>query len=219
MITQTASYYDIVAQLPTDTVVTFHHATWEGYEELLEQVGEAPSLRISYHDGTLTVMTISAEHENYSEFIKRLVDRISVHLRINIRFFGSATMKKKKPGKGLEPDGCFYVQTAAALGKRMQLDFETDPPPDIALEIDIRHDSLPKFSIYVALGIPEIWRYDGEQLTIYVLREGHYAPVVQSPALPLLTSEVLTQFLTLLREEGEFPSLLAFDQWLQTQPR
>jgi hypothetical protein len=33
---QPISYYDIVSQLPEASEVTFHHASWEKYEELLE---------------------------------------------------------------------------------------------------------------------------------------------------------------------------------------
>lgn len=40
MITQMASYYDIITRLPADTVVTFHHVPWEAYEELLDQVAK-----------------------------------------------------------------------------------------------------------------------------------------------------------------------------------
>ena len=53
--------------MPEDTVVTFHGVRWEEYEELLEQVGEAAGLRISYDDGTLQVMTLSSEHETQSK--------------------------------------------------------------------------------------------------------------------------------------------------------
>ncbi len=218
MTTQTASYYDIVTQLPADTVVTFHGVSWQEYEELLEQVGESSGLRISYDHGRLTVMTLGTEHEKYARFLEKLLTVLSLRRRINILSFGGSTMKKAKQGKGLEPDACFYVQTADLLGKRIQLDFEVDPPPDIAVEIDVHHDSSSKLPIYAALGVPEIWRYDGHELTIYLLQQGQYLTVPQSQALPLLTSHVLTDFLTRLREEGELQALLAFDEWLQSQP-
>jgi Uma2 family endonuclease len=217
MITQTASYFDIVAQLPDDTVVTFHDASWEDYEQLLEQVGEAGGLRISFDSGMLTVMTISTEHENYAQFLEGLMTIIKLRRRINIRSFGSATMRQRKKSKGNEPDVCFYVQAAAALGNRMQLDFEVDPPPDIAVEIDVHHDSRSKWSIYVALGVPEVWRYDGQEMTIFVLQETQYVAVPQSQALPLLTSRILTESLAHLRDEGDLQALLAFDEWLQSQ--
>jgi Uma2 family endonuclease len=164
-------------------------------------------------------MTLSTEHENYTRFIEGIVRLISLRLRLNIRFFGSATMRKRKKSKGNEPDACFYVQTADALGNRIHLDFEVDPPPDIAVEIDVHHDSLSRFSIYAALGVPEIWRYDEHDLTIYWLQEDDYVTAPQSLALPLLTSQRLTEFLTRLRDEGEFHALLAFDEWLQSRPQ
>ncbi len=217
MTVQTASYYDIVTKLPSDTVVTFHGVSWDEYEDLLEQVGESSGLRISFDQGTLAVMTLSTEHENYARFLEKLLGFISVRLRLNIRSFGSATMRKRKKGKGNEPDACFYVQRAEALGNRIHLDFEVDPPPDIAVEIDVHHDSSSKLSIYAALGVPEIWRYDGEHLTISVLQQDRYVAVPQSRSLPFLTGEILTEFLTRLRTDGELPALLAFDQWLQSQ--
>jgi len=215
MSTQTLSYYEFVSQLPAETVVTFHNVTWEEYEDLLDQVGVSAGLRISYDEGTLKAMTISSEHEHYTSFLEKLMGLLSVRLRINILSFGSATTKRKP--KGNEPDASFYVQTANVIGNRIDLDFAIDPPPDIAVEVDINHDSQDKFSIYAAFGVPEIWRFDGKALTIYLLERGRYDEAETSAALPMLTSEILTQFLSRIRAEGEFHALLAFDEWLQSR--
>ena len=59
--------------MPEDTVVIFHGVSWEEYEQLLAQAGEASGLRISFDDGTLQVMTLSSEHENYVRFIESLM--------------------------------------------------------------------------------------------------------------------------------------------------
>jgi Uma2 family endonuclease len=216
MITETTDYYAIVSRMPEDTVVIFHSVSWEEYEELLAEVGEAPGLRISYDDGTLKVMTLSSEHENYSRFIENLVGVVRLRLRMRIRSFGSATMKKSRKRKGNEPDCCFYVQTAAALGKKIKLDFAVDPPPDIAVEIDVHHDSEDKFSIYAALGVQEIWRFNGQQLFIHLWQQDQYVEAETSRALPMLTSSILTEFLTRMREEGEFEAIIAFDEWVQS---
>jgi Uma2 family endonuclease len=216
MSTEIATYYDLVDQMPADTVVTFHDVGWDEYEELLEQVPEASGLRISYSDGTMQVMTLSPEHENYTRFLECLMAAIRLRLRINIRSFGSATMRKQKKRKGNEPDACFYVQTAALIGNRMRLDFESDPPPDIAVEIDIHHDSASKFPIYAGLGVPEIWRYDEQKLSIYYLEDEDYVEQGASRALPLLTSEILTRFLNRFPTDGETETLVAFDEWLSS---
>jgi Uma2 family endonuclease len=215
MSTQIANYYDIVSQLPEGASVTFNDVSWDEYEELLEQVGEAKGLRISYDNGSMQIMTISAEHEKYSEFIKRLMTVIQLRLRIDIPAFGSATMRKPRRAKGHEPDACFYVQTAPLIGNRVQIDFETDPPPDIVVEVDVHHDSRSRFPIYAALGVPEIWRYDAQVMTIYHLAEDtesgelNYVERDTSAALPMLTARLLTEMLERMRTEGELNALLS----------
>ncbi|HSE38644.1 MAG TPA: Uma2 family endonuclease, partial [Blastocatellia bacterium] len=178
-------------------------------------------LRITYDNGSLHAMTISAEHEKYTFFINSLIAGIRLRLRMNILAFGSATMRKTRLAKGHEPDACFYVQTAALIGNRIQLDFETDPPPDIAVEIDVRHDSRSRFPVYAALGVPEVWRYDSHSMTIYHLsRQGdeqQYVDQDNSAALPMLTAHLLTEMIEVMREKGELNALLAFDEWLQSR--
>ena len=219
MITETANYFALVEQLPQDAILIFHNVPWEDYEELLAQVGEARGLRISFNDGTLKVMTLSSEHEKYAIFINRLVSTISFRLGVNILFFGSATMRKRKKTKGNEPDACFYVQTAAAIGNRIVLDFEVDPPPDVVVEVDIHHDSRDNYPIYAALGVPEIWRYDGQQMAIYLLQEADYVVAETSQALPMLNSQVLSEYVNRMPRDGEFKAITAFDEWLQSIPR
>lgn len=216
MIAAPSNYYAVVSQLPEDTEVIFHGVTWEEYEELLDQVGEASGLRISYNDGTLKVRSLSPEHEKYVRFIEGLIGAIRLRLRINIVSFGSATMRKRRDRKGNEPDACFYVQTAAAIGNRIELDFTVDPPPDVVVEVDIHHDSTDNDAGYAALGVPEIWRYDGWAVTIRRLQQDGYVVAETSHVLPMLTSQILTEYLTRLRQDGEFEAIIAFDEWLQS---
>ena len=219
MTTESLGYLEIASNLPPAAVVTFHDVSWEEYEQLSEDLGESAGLRVSYNEGTLQIMTLSPEHESYADFIKLLIGHLSFRLRINIRFFGSATMRTQKKKKANEPDACFYVQSAPAIGNRIQIDFTVDPPPDVVVEVDIHHDSRDKFSIYAALGVPEIWRYDGERLTIHHLEEDQYVKIERSHALPMLSGEALTDFLARLPKDGESQTLVAFDEWLQSVQR
>lgn len=217
MSTQTVNYCEVIEQLPPDSTLILRDVSWEAYEELLDAVGEAKHLRISYDQGTLQIMTLSSEHEVYSYLINDLVRLLSIRLRIKVLCFGSATMKKPRRNKGLEPDVCFYVQSAALIGNNIQLDFSSDPPPDIAVEIDVHHESLSKFPIYAALGVSEIWRYDGQSLTIYHLKEDTYTVAESSLALPMLASSTLTEFLSRSKHEDQYEILLAFENWLQAR--
>jgi Uma2 family endonuclease len=218
MSTEVTSYYELVSQLPEDASLTFHDVSWDEYEELLEQVGEAPGLRLSYDNGSLQVMTISAEHQKYAQFINSLIAGIRLRLRLNILAFGSATMRKPKRSAGHEPDACFYVHSAPLIGNKIQLDFETDPPPDVVVEIDVHHDSRSRFPAYPRLGVAEIWRYDGQAMTIYHLSEEgdgqQYVAGDASAALPMLTAPFLTEMLDKMRRDGELNALLTFDEWL-----
>ena len=214
MIAEAVNYAEIISQMPADALLIQHDVSWEEYEDLLEQVGEASGLRISYDDGTLEIMTVGPKHENYATFIEALVGIVRLRKRMNIRFFGSSTMRKKKKRKGIEPDACFYVQSAQALGNRIDLDFEKDPPPDVAVEVDVTRHSISKFGIYAGLGVPEVWIYNGKELQIYLLEQDEYVPATESRALPMLSGPVLTKFLAQLREEGELQAVLAFDDWL-----
>lgn len=215
MTTATSSYFEVATSLPPDAVLTFHDVSWEQYEELIEQLGEAAGMRVSFDDGTLTIMTLSSEHEKYAQFFEGLMTVIRLRLRLNILSFGSATMRKKKKKKANEPDACFYIQSAPLIGNRMNIDFSTDPPPDIAVEVDIHHDSRDKFSIYAGLGVQEIWRYDGKGLSIHQLYEDHYITVERSIALPSLSATALSNFLNRLPGEGESSALIAFEEWLK----
>ena len=129
------------------------------------------------------------------------------------------TMKTKSEGKGSEPDACFYVQSAASIGGKKQLDFTSDPPPDIVVEVDVHDESLSKFPIYAALNVPEIWHYDGQALTIYHFRQDPYIRAESSLALPLLTGSTLTEFLSRSSGEDQYEILLTFESWLEAHPR
>ena len=114
-----------------------------------------------------------------------------------------------------EPDACSYVQSAALVGNRVQLDFTNDPPPDIVAEVDINHDSLSKFPFHAALGVTEIWRYYGQSLVIYRLEQDRYMTSGASLALPMLTGGVLTEFLSRSRSEDQYETLVAFEIWFE----
>jgi len=142
---------------------------------------------------------------------------LSLRLRIKVLFYGSATMKTDRKKKGVEPDACFYVEKAGIVGTKDEIDLNTDPPPDVTVEIDLHHGSLSKFPIYAALGVPEIWRYDGDSLTIYQLRDEQYVASAASQSLPVLTSAVLTEFLARSPKQDQYDILLAFEDWLKSQ--
>lgn len=209
-------HQELIDKLPPASTLILNDIGWQEYEELLDALGEAKGLRISYDQGTLQIMTLSTRHEKYARLIDNLVSLFSITMRIKVLCYGSATMKKQDKLRGAEPDSCFYVQNADLVGRKSEIDFSIDPPPDIVVEVDLGHDSLSKFPVYAALGVPEIWRYDGEIITIYHLVGERYFTAASSQALPALSCDTLTEFLSRSHHEDQYEVLLTFENWLQT---
>jgi len=118
---------------------------------------------------------------NMSTQFDRFIFALAEKLEFEIKSAGSITLKREDVNRGIEPDNCYYIQTEPTV-REQELDLETDPPPDLAIEIDITSTSVNKFGIYLALGVPELWRYNGRDLKILSASRGNMLSV--SLALP-----------------------------------
>ncbi len=175
-----------------------HGVGWEEYEDLLSEYAGKSFPRFNYNNGVLEIaIPNSVSHEEENRTLARLFEMIAAELEIDFRGFGSATFKKKTMRKGVEPDSCFYIQSVAAISGRRDFTLEDAPPPDLVIEADVTSSSLPRFPIFAALGVPEIWRYDAkdDQVRFYQLKSGKYAEVSNSLALPILSSAKAAEFL------------------------
>jgi Uma2 family endonuclease len=217
MSTETVDYLDAIAHLPSGATLRLNDVSWDEYEALLTQMENRPGYRVSYDRGRLEVMSPRSDHEQPKDFILRLAQVFSEEMDSPLETFGSTTYRLRSKLKGAEPDTSFYVQNAARIIGRQILDFETDPPPDTVVEIDTTNESSGKFPIYAALGVPEIWLYDGQKMLFYQLAGQAYAEVSHSLAFPLLPAEVLTEYLERSKTEGQTAALKAFRQWARAQ--
>jgi Uma2 family endonuclease len=75
------------------------------------------------------------------------------------------------------------------------VDFATDPPPDLVVEVDITRTDIDKNQLYAAMGVPEFWRCNGREWQIYQLQDGIYQASDRSPTFPWVEKEDLYQFL------------------------
>jgi Uma2 family endonuclease len=204
----------MVAELNRADRVLLHNITWEQYEGFLKDLGDRPSARIAYDNGTLEIMTPLPEHEHFKEVFGDAVKDASEELEIDYESYGSATWRERVKLAGVEPDNCFYFQNEAVVRGRLDLDLSRgDPPPDLVLEIDMTSKSLNRFPIYARLGVPEIWCYDDGALNIYHLREGDYVKAQVSLALPQLPVQELPQLIEAHRSEGRRAIRRAVRDW------
>lgn len=179
---------------PAEQRVVLRNVSWELYEEILESRGDAGAPRLAYDRGILEIMSPDFEHEETAISVAQVVQILAEEKEIEIRQLGHATLRREDLERGIEPDACYYVENEPLVRGKKKLDFTVDPPPDLVVEVDITSPSLNKLPIYAALGVPEVWRHDGEQVRILLLRGGEYVEVAESAALPPLTVEALTRF-------------------------
>lgn len=212
---QTVSYVEAIAHIPPGATLRIPAVAWEEYEQLLEELGDDYHGRVSYNDGWLEIMSPLPKHETYAETVRVLVREITRILGVKLEGRGSMTMRSAWHRKGVEPDACFYVQNATRIIGKDDLDFTIDPPPDIVVEIDITNASQAKFPIYAALGVPEIWRYDGHTAAFYVLVNGEYGATAHSRAFPFLPSTLLAQWIEQSKMEGQDATLDTVRAWIQ----
>ena len=198
--------------------ILLNDISWNEYETFLDDFAERAGWRLAYDGGKLEIMPPLMEHETPSRSIEIFVRAYCEHFDLILESAGSTTYRRKLKKKGVEPDACFYVQTAnKIIGKKETLDPKNYPVPDIAVEIDITHGSLDKFPIYAALEVPEVWIYDGEKVSFYELEAENYHQISHSRALPLLAAEKLTEFLGMSRTQGQTLALKNFRGWLKEQ--
>jgi putative restriction endonuclease len=126
-----------VAEIAEQRVV-LRDVSWSTYESLLDDLADTSSPRLAYDEGTLEIMTPLGRHEALNRTLAMLVGALAEELGIDIQDYGSTTFRRKPHRKGFEPDSCFYVQHESAVRGKERLDLESDPPPDVAVEIELR---------------------------------------------------------------------------------
>jgi len=207
----------IITSTPAEQRTVLENISWETFEKLLQETGDRRGYRFAYDQGMLEIMTPLSEHENPKIQLGRIIFTLAEELNIEIKSAGSTTLKLKVEKKGIEPDNCYYIQNEPAVRGRQELDLETAPPPDLAIEIDITSSSVNKLGIYSAIGVPELWRYDGRVLKFYQLVSGEYIEQEFSLAFPFVSVVEMGRFLEESKTTGEITLLRSFRTWVKEQ--
>lgn len=187
---------------------------WETYEAIAAALSEQ-HVFLTYNKGTLEFMSPSPRHEMLGLLIARMVHNFTQTLRIPIFSLGMTTWKRRDLEKGVEADQCFYVQHEPLMRKRVQIDLANDPPPDLAIEVDLSNSSTEKQMIYAALAVPELWRYEGDRLFPMILKDGVYVETQRSIAFPNLPVRELARFIEMRDSMGETELMCEFQDWVE----
>jgi Uma2 family endonuclease len=201
-----------------EPIIQLSGISWQTYQTLLGELSER-RLRLTYNRGILEIMAPSPEHEIYKKLASRFVETIAEELRMSIYPLGSTTLSRPNLSCGVEPDECFYIQNQSAVKGKKKIDLTQDPPPDLAIEIDTNGSAKSRLEVFAAIGIPEVWRYDGIFLTIYHLKNKTYIPSNQSLAFPTLYIDKVDQFLLQAGVVDYLELVNGFRRWVKSQIR
>lgn len=172
-------------ETPAEARVLLAGVSWQTFKALLADIGDNRACRLAYDQGILEIRMPLTEHEEPKILIACFVTTLADELEIEIRQLGALLLEREDLNRAVEPDTCFYIQNESTV-RGKNIDLQTDPPPDLVVEVDYTSRSLNKFELYSSLSVPEFWRYENQQLYVYQLTDKKYELRDQSLAFPFL---------------------------------
>lgn len=189
---------------------------WDDYLALSDLID--PRTRTSFSEGVMEIRTLSFEHEFWAALIGRLIEALTEELDRPCQSAGMTTFRRDDLERGLEPDRCYYLENEERVRAKRRIDLSVDPPPDLAIEVEITCDATARMGIYAAIGVPEVWRFDGTKLTVYHrTAEGELAEAGQSRHFPFLPLSELVGFLHRRGQASETAIVKSFREWVRQQ--
>jgi Uma2 family endonuclease len=184
----------VTAQSVGEKRVTLRGLTWQAYQQILHALPQTRAARLTYDRGVLEITMPLEDHEFASRMIELFVRILVFEMNLKLKTMGSTTMDREDLNRGSEPDYAYYIHNQSKVAGR-KVDFATDPPPDLVVEVDITHTDIDKNRLYAAMGVPEFWRYNGQEWQIFQLQDGVYQECDRSPSFSWVEKTDLYHFL------------------------
>ncbi|MEM9092270.1 MAG: Uma2 family endonuclease [Cyanobacteria bacterium P01_F01_bin.53] len=194
-------------------MLEIREVSWSAYEKILREMGERRNTRLAYSNEIIFMASPFPEHEFSKICISECVKVIFDELEMDYTSYGSITLKDERMQKAVEPDDCFYLDYADGMADKLRIDLQIDPPPELVLEVNLA--SKTQLEVYQALGVPELWRYEGGQLRIDALQGGRYVEQEKSPLLPgWPIKEAVEVYIKKARTTNQRKAKQNFRQWV-----
>lgn len=199
------------------SAIRLYDVSWSYYQRTLEELERTGGrVRVTFDRGTLEMMMLSTTHESVKSLIGRLIEIYALEADVPAKPLGSVTCQREDLLRGIEPDECYYVTTEPPPDTGHPLDLDVYAPPDLAIEVDVTNSTIPKQPIYGAIGVPEVWRLDGQQVVPMHRREdGTYEIAKVSLAFPLLPLDRFNAYLARAMVGNQHEVLKAFRDWVR----
>jgi len=200
--------------VPLGQRIILTDVNWSNFEDVLQELGEKRASKVACFKDKLEIIMPLPEQEFDKEIIGDMVKILLEELAVDRECYGSTTFNRKDMAAGIEPDNCFYIQNYRLMIGKRRLDLTVDPPPDLAIEVDVT--SKTQLSAYEALAVPELWQFSQGRLKINVLQAGKYVESSVSPIFPNFPIiEGVSQFVQMSLSQGSSAALRAFRKWVR----
>jgi Uma2 family endonuclease len=200
---------------PLEQRVVLNNVSWDTYERLIEEINN-PGTRLLYDEGLLEIMSPREGHDRFKKLLGRLVETLTEELDMPCRSTGSTTWRRVAKKKGLEADDSYYLFNASKVRGKREVDLKIDPPPDLAIEVENTSSSLQQLGVYASLGVPEIWRFDGDTLTILAFQSnGEYTCQETSRFFPRAATVTIVEWMHKCDELDETDWIKQFRRWIR----
>ena len=192
------------AQLRAGAVVRMP-GTWEDYCAWRDSRGDRSQPRVRFREGDILLMNPMPRHGREAHLLARTVELLLDTHEQNYEAFTPITMEIPDH-VGIEPDYCFYIEHWQAVVGKDRMDWQTDPPPDLAIEVDVT--SFTAVNDYARFRVPEVWILRSTGLEIFVLQGDTYELKSKSGLFPQRdVADLVSTTVTLAAEQGSGTAL------------
>ena len=173
--------------------ILLQNVSWSTYQALLVEAGE--SARFTYDRGCLEIeMSPLIKHEAPKRLLEMLVELFCEEQEILFLPVGSTTFSHESQQQGAEPDSGYLLGERAEVTEDYTDRDAAQLYPDLVIEIDLTNPSVSKDGLYHTLGVREIWRWRGNQLSLWIRTATAFETTSVSKLLPGVTAQALTDF-------------------------
>lgn len=199
--------------IPAESRNLVENVAWETYVTLADgRRGCVP--RMTYDQGRMELMSPRKEHENIKSLLARFVVAFAEARDIEIVSVASTTFRREDLGRGFEADDSYYIKHAADVRSKEEIDLSIDPPPDLVIEIEITSSAIRKLDLLAAMGVSEVWRHNGTELSIFSLVDETYRQQSGGSVFPEFPLQTANRAIASRLEKGEIAILKEFRKFL-----
>lgn len=200
-----------------ETRDVLQNISWQTFKAMLADMGCERNKRLAYDNGIVEIMNPLMPHENSNRLIEGFVLVLCEEFGLEVKSAGSLTMTRDDLERGAEPDSSYYIQNELLVRNKENIDLNTDPPPDLVLEIEYSRPKIDKLILYASIGVPEFWRYNGNVLRVYTLNDGQYSQSDRSPTFASVLVTEIPRFIQESQKVGQIATTRAFRTWVRQQ--